>query len=1166
MTERTTLPKRLLAMGMAGLLIGQTLLPTVAYALSTGPSQPEAQDFQAASANDLVDLFSGDFSYNIPLLDVEGYPVNLFYRGGISMDQEASWVGLGWNLNPGSVDRNLRGLPDDFNGGTDDRIRREVGLRPNRTYGLSLGLGLESFGFSIGRFGASPSLTLSPSFNNYDGVQFETGLSLSMRSTLRNGFAATCNLGLTSHSNQALRLQTTIGFDKEFMGCENKTRPGLNFGLSLDGRQGLTNTSFGATVKVTRCTNSTYGRGLQVGTSFSVGAPTYTPQISLPMSNFSASLHITGGLAFWGIHPNTTLGAFYTSQKLRNNTIERPAYGYLHLHEGESDRNGLLDFNREKDGPYSSDISGLSIANLTYDLFSVTGQGVSGSYRAFRSEIGHVFDAATSSDGSGVSAGGELGVSMLAHGGADVMVNNSTSTSGDWTTGNAAAAKLRYKRLSDHADLEPVFFREANEPTVEQDSSLWVSMHRAEPMGFGLKDAGAFNCELSSALTNDWRTTYSLPATNFRTKREPRAQVFSFLPHKEAANLALSYPPTHAHLAHVPGGHMSEITVLAQDGQRYVYGVPVYNLYQDDVEFNVGPIGNDDPNTPDPITHMVAYDATDISTDNKRGRDHFYSRSHTPAYAHAFLLTAVVSSDYSDTDGNRGPTDGDLGNWTRFNYSIDRLYHWRTPVCGTTYRARYSRGLGGTKLDDKASYVCGAKQVRYLRTIESRNFIAVFSTSVRSDALGVSEIGEVMTSDVLERLDSISLYEKTAYLADPEHAEPIKRVHFEYDYSLCLGTPNSIATDSGKLTLKKLWFTYGRSNLGRSTPYVFHYGTPNPGYDMNAQDRWGGLKPNSYGDNVCTTFRFGPGDACAVLRTDEFPYAEQDPAKADPMAYAWCMDTVALPTGGIISISYEADDYATVQDRPAMRMFRICGTNTLGPGHLEPSDTSSTVPTADINAPYVYFKNPQDLAGMSPGDLERELVKGIQDLYFRNDVETLQEGVHDFVSGYAAHSGAASGIESSGVIAGQLGWIKLRPIPIDGDEDGCGDCVSPFYRSALEFIQANYGDRIFGTFPHLDDDQDPARDFFRNAVGSVAGLIDGIGQFFEGPNKEMRSKPYCKRLYKQRSYIRLNEPDHSKKGGGHRVRSIRFADNWAAMGELRTGESGDLWTGLCLWG
>jgi hypothetical protein len=42
-----------------------------------GPNQPEMQSFTPAGANNMVDMFSGDFSYNIPLLDVGGYPVNI---------------------------------------------------------------------------------------------------------------------------------------------------------------------------------------------------------------------------------------------------------------------------------------------------------------------------------------------------------------------------------------------------------------------------------------------------------------------------------------------------------------------------------------------------------------------------------------------------------------------------------------------------------------------------------------------------------------------------------------------------------------------------------------------------------------------------------------------------------------------------------------------------------------------------------------------------------------------------------------------------------------------------------------------------------------------------------------------------------------------------------
>src|ERR1700694_5536613 len=78
------------------------LLPAVANALTSGPVQPEMQKFTPAGASDLVDLFSGDLKYNIPVMDVGGYPLNLSYNSGAGMDDEASWVGTGWTLNPGS--------------------------------------------------------------------------------------------------------------------------------------------------------------------------------------------------------------------------------------------------------------------------------------------------------------------------------------------------------------------------------------------------------------------------------------------------------------------------------------------------------------------------------------------------------------------------------------------------------------------------------------------------------------------------------------------------------------------------------------------------------------------------------------------------------------------------------------------------------------------------------------------------------------------------------------------------------------------------------------------------------------------------------------------------------------------------------------------------------
>ena len=102
-----------------------------------GPSQPEMSSFKPAGTNDMVNLFTGDFSYNIPLLDIGGYPVNIFYNAGISMEQEASWVGLGWNINPGNVNRNMRGVPDDFNG--EETLIQEQNMKKNITWGITTG-------------------------------------------------------------------------------------------------------------------------------------------------------------------------------------------------------------------------------------------------------------------------------------------------------------------------------------------------------------------------------------------------------------------------------------------------------------------------------------------------------------------------------------------------------------------------------------------------------------------------------------------------------------------------------------------------------------------------------------------------------------------------------------------------------------------------------------------------------------------------------------------------------------------------------------------------------------------------------------------------------------------------------------------------------------------
>ena len=129
------------ALSLAILMLYQSFFPTISWALTSGPAPPEVQSFEAVGSTQMVDLFSGDFTYNIPLIEIPGanggYPINLFYNSVTNAEEEATMVGLGWNLGIGALTNQVRGLPDAFNG---DRIRRKLNLKDNWTIGVSTGL------------------------------------------------------------------------------------------------------------------------------------------------------------------------------------------------------------------------------------------------------------------------------------------------------------------------------------------------------------------------------------------------------------------------------------------------------------------------------------------------------------------------------------------------------------------------------------------------------------------------------------------------------------------------------------------------------------------------------------------------------------------------------------------------------------------------------------------------------------------------------------------------------------------------------------------------------------------------------------------------------------------------------------------------------------------
>ena len=77
---------------------------------------------EVENAEKLVNLSSGNLSLGMALgkLDIGNdstYTIILGHNAGIPLNQQASWVGLGFNLNPGAILRSVKSIPDDKKNG-----------------------------------------------------------------------------------------------------------------------------------------------------------------------------------------------------------------------------------------------------------------------------------------------------------------------------------------------------------------------------------------------------------------------------------------------------------------------------------------------------------------------------------------------------------------------------------------------------------------------------------------------------------------------------------------------------------------------------------------------------------------------------------------------------------------------------------------------------------------------------------------------------------------------------------------------------------------------------------------------------------------------------------------------------------------------------------------
>lgn len=1220
----TTRRKRIISFFLLISFVSEIITPTATFALTGGPSQPEVQAFTPVSTAEMVDLGSGDFKYNIPLMDVGGYPLNIAYNSGIGMDDEASWTGLGWNLNVGSINRNMRGLPDDFNG---ELIEKEFNMKDNTTYGVTVGVGVELFGFQ--KQGSSSKTTgklnvgLGINYNNYNGIGMEQTASIGISAGNPSKGSMNASLGMRSSNSGGLTVTPNLSFSARLDHAEKNDRVADNLaigiGMNMNSRGGLKDLSINASYKregekTIKAQTSDGIREIDISTGggtgsagvVNFGASTFVPRIQNNMVNNSVAVSFKFGATVFGLDGDVTLGGYFSNQSLMDPYTSTAAYGYMFSHAGQGANNVLMDFNREKDQAFSRYTKNLPVTNQTYDVFSVTGQGIGGAFRPFRSDVGYVFDNRSTNTSDSYSAGGEISGAQTFHGGIDVSVVDVNTVAGKWEKDNVAKDRLSAHASTTNKDFEPYYFKEVGEKSSDEvQNALYQALGSDE--AYRIKIDKLVDHRATDVLEK-WENgpTLPVPSTNYITQRQKRNQVMSALNLEEAKLYGLDkdiYNRTHPLgmniNADAKSHHIAELTALRVDGSRYIYGLPAYNTLQEEITFNASSTVNTGNTNLTPAnggfqntTGYVSYSGSDLSTSNSKGVDNYYNRVKMPPYAHSYLLTAIVTPDYVDVTGD-GLSDDDYGNYTKFEYvKAGTKYGWRMPYEANV--ANFNENGKSIQNDDQGNLVYGEKELWFVQKIITRNYVAVFELGDRHDALGAQNVnGGIGSAMKTKYLKSVSLYSKPEYDANGSNAVPVKVVHFAYDYSLCGGVPNNdgvaemdgstnLNAAKGKLTLKKIWFTYGKSDKAKVNTYAFTYGQAHANnsslvnnfrYNPKAYDRWGNYMPLN---NSTANYIVGPTapgtaptigyDYTSPLNNAEFPYVDQfSKAEADFRASAWNLTQIDLPSGATIKVNYESDDYAFVQNRPAMQMMKVVAIGTSSTTAM-PSSNTGDLYTSNSNSdqnPYLFFELTEPMTYSTDAEasakVRQKYLKDINTdgkyMYFRflvnltntHHAPAQNTGDHfEYVSGYAGLDGAipdcgvAPGLTSNGR---QVGFVKLGLVKRDDKTSAFPTAqINPIAKAAMNFGKTHYNNLVWdASFSPPSDVVSALKQLAAEATG---GPFKTIMQAIKGPNNSLMGKDYCREFVFGKSFIRLYNPSGHKFGGGSRVKSLEITDNW----------------------
>jgi len=939
MIIRNRLALKAISLLLVLVILQPILTPNFVSAQVSAPTQMEYTNFEDSGSTDMVNLLTGDFSYKLDLIEVPGpegsFTAPLFYQAGIGLEQEASWVGLGWNINVGSITRSIAGYPDDANGETQIINVQDPGIRgwSSSLLGLAyLGIGNIGWNTQVGHYGQISLLGLSWADGKVDFNPVMLGLTvMSVMLTAGAGASALQTVAATitgigpGFASMPALLQVASIASKGMSIASNMA----SYQSSPDLPDGSGDIQYSKKVK-----NKFFFTEYKIWLDYT----RYEEMYGVLYMQNAKTTPVT----------NTAI-AVDLDVKINSNDQQIKRFEYENYRGPACD----IGYNLKEDVTFTNDKSPAVIAT---DNFKVNANGISGAISPYRLESG------TISIPRRINSA-HLRYSILDYLNYKVPFVYENSSSNNYyhhvgaqssvdqpsfytnisteSIGNVGAPSKELLKLNDITYNSNNRIRSDinNAKAIPTENYInWLSNGEITastsvlPGGFMDYFAPNDRIPFRKVLPTDkFKLSFITGTKNLSTGflKLPLSALEMFAIGDQIKIIITSWGVARSEIdgdgktTKYETKHNYTVQVLGKNTSTNNSGINISlsginsSLLSKDIDvevFSTGSplnsslIGGFSITNSSGLTYhfsIPVYDYENYSrTEQISDASKFSEIIRRNPYATSWLLTAITGPDFVDRGGVNNSGNGivdenDWGYWVKMNYGrLDKDIKWRAPYANNDFRV--------DNVDKTKSFMEGFKQVYYLNSIETRSHIGLFLKSSR-DKDGIFNSGQKAL-----KLDEFVLLSKENYarLQLPfEHRNKIehilysssltttmkafinlnadKIVAFNYTNDLCKGGAPGTINNEGKLTLKSVSIL-GKKREKLFPDYLFDYDF-NPLYNKNYWDGWGFYNSN--------------GTASG--------YSHTSSAKSiDPSAYS--LTKVTTPTGNELKIVYEPDTYSSV--------------------------------------------------------------------------------------------------------------------------------------------------------------------------------------------------------------------------------------------------------------